>query len=162
MRKDYTALTLAEFCTLVAERNTPTYIGTPDTDKYELRHVNNWRWADSDSADAWQDLRPSRRDYADDADGAEAYDRAKTAWRELEPARVNTDTYTLESTTTSYRVVTISKELYDLFDSVWTKRSRFKGSRPERVGKLTLAGLLKRLDKSAHADVQQQIASAQT
>ena len=71
MRKDYTALTLAEFCTLVAERNTLTYNGKTDADKYELQHVNNWHWADADAADTWQDMRPSRRDYADDADGAE-------------------------------------------------------------------------------------------
>lgn len=159
-RKDYSALTLEQFVALTIERNTPSYGNKVDADRYELRHVHNWHYADSAESDAWYDICPTRNNFDDTDDGFRAYQSARDAWKELEPARVNTDTYTLESSTSLYRVVTISKELYDLFDNVWSKRSRFKGARPERVGQLTLTGLLRRLDKTASNDVLTQIQSA--
>lgn len=164
MRKEYNTQTLADFINLVAERGATNRTGKDD-DKYELRHSHNWAYANIDESDAWFDLRPNYKDFPGDTDNTQ-YQKALADWKQLEPARVETNAYLLESTTSVYRVVTLSKELFDLFDSVWTKKipTWRRSTDPkylERTGRLTLAGILKRLDKTAAADVQQKIAQAQ-
>lgn len=95
--------------------------------------------------------------------GYKDYVLRKEHLEKQEPKRTTvTDYYLIDNSGYRSIYLYLSKELYDLFDSVWTKSPRWRGSNEmENKSSLTLPGLLKRLGNTSVADKIKQAEQAQ-
>jgi hypothetical protein len=113
--------------------------------KYDIHSNSSWEWDDPAAGKTWSDNRPSYR--SNDPTWAVE----DNAYSETRPDSHTVKSYYLESRTSGrhFDTIWISETLYNLLDSVWTKREAYHGSTyTKNVGGLTLVGMLKRLGKT--------------
>lgn len=139
--REFTAETLEDLIALTIAHNTRQ----DDATKYTLEFRTGYDFENKADGEAWHALQdgPDVPRYGD-ADYAEW----KRNWREIEPKQVRVESWHLSAQGDRNYRINLSEKVAKQLDAIWTKRVPNYSTMPQRVGALTLAGMLKRLEKT--------------
>lgn len=155
-KQDVTFNTIEDMVRFVVE-NSPRI----SADRWQLDVTTNWEYIDKEAGEKW-DEENSKIPYVYHRDpGRKAYEKIQKQLEKRRPEQHHVTHYTLRTSYSHFRVwsIELSNELGKLIDSTWKKGTRGRySSFVQRVGSVTMAGILKRL---GNTDVDKQIKKAQ-
>ena len=128
--------------------------------RWKLEDWSRKEYVDLEAGNAWQDEHNKIEWVSFGQPGHEEYKQAKQESYSRMPEQRDKTTWTLVAAGHSYHPdrIYLSEELGAAVDGIWTKRSARYGSYMDRVGVMTLSGILKRLGKT---DIGKQVKKLQ-